>query len=906
MTDNDANAAGVPTGERVYRFLLRLYPRDFRRRYADDMIEFYRDRARGERASRRAIWRLWCRLLPDLFASAAAERLAPDARRRAATTIPQPSEHRRREESMSILQQDVRYAIRNMLHRPGFTAVVLATLALGIGANAAIFSVVDAVLLRPLPFAHVERIVDFAHQEPYSSVSEAEFVDYQRGIPALSKLAAYVTPVATITVADNPTRAVAARVTRDFFDIMGVRPALGRTFAPDEYSHLTKTRIVMISHALWLQQFAGDPHVVGETLDVNGNKGTIIGVMPAGFAFPEADVAFWTPYRLNVDSMDTRNNHYLRLVGRLASNATVEQARAQARALEQHWMHDFPETYFPSRPIIGVITLLRDHLFGPTRPYLLALLGAVAFILLIACVNVANLLLVRAESRRKEFAIRTALGASVSRMIRQMLTESMLYALVGAALGIGLAWLGVRAITMLAPSDLPRLDEIGVDYRVVTFTAAITLLTGVLFGLAPAARVRGDSIDTLRDGGKTSAYGGSRVARRALVIAEVALAVVVLTGAGLLIRSLINLQAIELGFDPARLLTMQLTLPARRYTDTTADVLFRDVLSRASRVPGVESVALDGALPISGGESIWSIMIDGRVVKTIAEAPSAKPDQVSPGYFKTMSIRLLKGRAFTDADRMGAPPVVVINETMAKTLWHGVDPIGHTLKMFNDKAPWATIVGVVADVRSRGFQDDVPPTMFFPHAQSATSAYYMPQTMTLVVRTAGDPTSLVPAIRGVIRAAEPRTAIARIATMDDVVGRSIASRTFTTMLLAGFAAVALALAGIGIYGVIAFSVSQRTYEIGVRMALGASTASVVRLVMNEGARMVAGGLALGLAGAVVVDRLLRTLLVGITATDIPTFAMVTGVLAGVALCACGLPARRATAVNPTEALRTGQ
>ncbi|HTE47263.1 MAG TPA: ABC transporter permease, partial [Gemmatimonadaceae bacterium] len=467
-------------GEAVYRLLLRLYPRDFRRRYADDMIAFYRERIRRDESSRSNGVQLWFRLLLDLLASAVAERTASMTdRRRSAGSLHQF--HVPREEPVSILQQDLRYAVRNMRHRPGFTAVILATLALGIGANAAIFSVVNAVLLRPLPFAHVERIVGFAHEAPYGNVSEAEFVDYQRGMPALSKLAGYVSPTATITVSDVPTRAVASRVTRDFFDIMGVRPFLGRTFAPDEYSHLAKTRLVIIGHSLWMQQFAGDPRVVGKTMRVNGNDATIVGVMPPGFAFPEAETAFWTPWRLNVDSLDTRNNHYLRMVGQLDSRATVEQARSQARTLESRWMHDFPETYFPSQPLVGVITPLRDQLLGPTRPYLLALLGAVAFILLIACVNVANLLLVRAESRRKEFAIRTALGASGNRMVRQMLTESMLYALMGAALGIGLAWLGVRAITLFAPSDLPRVDEIGVDLRVVGFTAAITLMTGVAF-----------------------------------------------------------------------------------------------------------------------------------------------------------------------------------------------------------------------------------------------------------------------------------------------------------------------------------------------------------------------------------------------------------------------------------------
>ncbi|MDB4877768.1 MAG: permease [Gemmatimonadetes bacterium] len=902
MTHADRHTAA--RGERLYRALLRLYPPPFRHRYAEDMAEFYRDRVRGEARSAPAAARLWMRLVPDLVMSALAERAAYLAdRTRYGSPALDPHLHRP-EESMSILQQDVRYALRSMVHRPAFTAVVLATLALGIGANAAIFSVVNAVLLRPLPFAHVERIVAFTHQAPYVQVSEHEFVDYQRDMTSLSKLAAYSTPTATISVGDQPVRASGARVSHDFFDILGTKPSFGRTFARDEFAPASKARVTVISQALWRQQFGADPGVIGKTMQVSGTKFTVIGVMPPGFNFPDATTELWTPWRMNVDSLQTRNNHYMRLVGQLASGATVEQARAQARTLDQRWMRDFPETYFPSQPLTAAITPLRDALLGPTRPYLLALLGAVTFILLIASVNVANLLLVRGESRRKEFAIRAALGASGGRMVRQMLTESMLYALFGAVLGVGLAIVGVRALVSLAPGDVPRMDEVGVDYRVVLFTAAITLATGLLFGLAPAARgLRGDSNETLRDGGKTSAVGASRLARRALVAAEVALAVIMLTGAGLLVRSLVKLQAVDMGFDASRLLTMQLTLPPRGYTDTTADEFFRQLVSRAAHLPGVTAAAADAALPISGSDNGWSIMIDGRVVKTIAEAPVGRPNPVTPDYFRTMSIRILRGRVFTESDRMGAPPVAVINETMAKTLWPGVDPIGRTLKMFNDTAPWVTIVGVVADVRVRGIQADVPSTMYFPYAQSGVAAYSMPRTMSLIVRTSGDPAGITPTVRALVRAANPLVAIAQVATMEQVVGRSIASRTFTTILLVGFAALALALAGIGIYGVIAFSVSQRTYEIGVRMALGASTGSVMRLILGEGVRMTATGLVLGLAGAMVVDRLLRTLLVGVTTTDLPTLAAVTCVLTAVAVCACALPARRATTVSPTEALR---
>ncbi len=901
MTPNDRPVRG----ERFYRALLCLYPKAFRRRYGADMIAFYRERASGLVNSRQMRTAMWARLLPDLLASAFAERIAALAGRADVRSSLESRSALPPEEPMSIFQQDLRFALRGMAHRPGFTAVVLATLALGIGANAAIFSVVDAVLLRPLPFEDVDRIVSLGHKAPYSSVSEPEFVDYQRGVAAFEKLAAYSGMEVTITVSDQPVRAAGARVSRDFFTILGVKPQRGRVFAADEFSHLTRTRITVISSGLWRQQFAADPAVVGKVIQINGAPFRIIGVMPDGFGFPSARAAFWTPWRLNPDSLWTRNNHYLALVGKLAPGGTVAQANAQVRTLDQRWMHDFPETYFPSDPLQGVVTTLRDDLLGPTRPYLLALLGAVGFILLIACVNVANLLLVRGEGRRKEFAIRTALGASGSRMVRQMLTESMLLALFGAMLGLVIAWAGSRALVAFAPTDLPRLEQVGVDYRVVAFTAAIAVLTGIIFGLAPALRGGRDGAEPLRDGRKTSGAGGSRIARRGLVVTEVALAVILSAGSGLLIRSLTKLQAMDMGFDPKNVLTMELTLPARKYSDTTADAFFRELLTKVRGLPGVTTVAADGMLPISGDDNSWSIMVDGRVARTIAEAPTAKPDEVTPDYFKTLGIRLTRGRTFGESDRLGAPPVVVINETMAKQLWPGVDPIGHTLKMYNPASPWATIVGVVGDVRSRGIQETVPPTMYFPYSQSGTSAYYMPRTMSLVVRTARDPAALAPQIRGIVRSLDAQVPIDRVAPMETVVASSIASRRFTTVLLGGFAALALTLAGIGIYGVISYGVSQRTYEIGVRMALGATASSVVRLVMAEGVNMTVAGLALGVAGAAVVDRSLDSLLIGITASDPATFSGVVAILIAVAACACAIPARRATGVSPTDALRNG-
>jgi putative ABC transport system permease protein len=528
-------------------------------------------------------------------------------------------------------------------------------------------------------------------------------------------------------------------------------------------------------------------------------------------------------------------------------------------------------------------------------------------VLLIACVNVANLLLARAETRRKELAIRTALGASAARLTRQMLTESALLAIAGGVLGLGLAWWGVRLLVALAPSSIPRLGDVRVDLPVLAFTLTISLLTGLLFGLAPALRaVRTDSASTLKEGGKTSTVGsGLRRARRALVVSEVALAVVTLAGAGLLVRSLWKLQAIDLGFDHTSVLTMRLSLPSRSFDNARSVEFYRQLIARIEQLPGVRAVAATGSLPLASGDDGWSIFVDGQVVKTISEASVAKPHQVTPGYFALMKIPIVRGRAFTDADREDAPPVTVVDETMARQLWPGQDPIGHTLKMFNDKAPWVTVVGVARNVRSNGFQDEVPPTMYFPYAQAGRSAYYTPRSMTLLVKSTGDPLAFAGTVRRIVRELGPAVPVSQTQTMEQVVGASIASRRFTTTMLGAFATLALVLAGIGIYGVIAYGVSQRTSEIGLRMALGAEQRSVLMLVLSEGLRMTLVGLALGIAGALAVARLLRSLLVGVTAVDPPTLTLVSLILAGVAILASALPARRAMRVSPTEALKGG-
>ncbi len=890
-------------GERWYRRLLALYPARFRDRFGDEMLDLYRDRARrGDAESPR-----WPRLVLDVLATAPLEHAREIGRRRRERgddpTLSR-SNLQMGDGMLWSIQQDIRYALRSMIRKPAFSAVVLLTLSLGIGANAAIFSVVNGVLLHPLPFRGADRIVSFTHLDPYWSVSEPEFMDYQRDMRAFERLAAYNTQDASLTGGNEPARVTVARVSTEFFRILGVQPQVGRGFTADEYTSKASP-VILLSDGVWRARFGGDRGIVGKDVMINGRPRTVVGIMPPRFDFPTTATGIWSPMRLNPDSLWTRNNHYLSMVGTLAPGMSIARARTEAITLERRWMKDFPETYFPGKPFVANITTITDSIIGDTRPFLLALLGAVGFVLLIACVNVANLLLARGESRRKELAIRTALGASRRRLVRQVLTESALYAMGGGALGILFAWWGQRLLIAAAPSSIPRLGEVHIDATVMAFTFVVSLATGMLFGLVPALRgSRENSADTLKEGGKTSASGtGFRSARSALVVAEVALAVVMLTGAGLMLRSLWKLQGTDLGFNPSQLLTMEIALPPAAYPEGRAVDFYHDLVSRVQAMPGVRAAAAVRWLPMDGSGNIWSIFIDGRVVKAISEAPSAAPQQVTPEYFKAMSIPILHGRGFAESDRVGAPYVALVNETMAKQLWPGHDPIGHTIKMFDTAATWATVIGVVKDVRSQGLQDDVPPTMYFPHAQAGKTNYNAGSTMTLVIHTAGDPALAAGAIRAAARALDKNAPVSQARTMDEVVAGSIASRRFSTTLLAVFALLALLLAGIGIYGVIAYSVSQRTYEIGLRMALGAQRGSVMRLVLSQGMRMTLLGLAIGIVGAIAIMRLLRSMLVNVSVLDLPTLGAVSLALATVAALACLLPARRAVEISPTEALR---
>ena len=877
-------------GERLYRRLLRLYPGEFRRRYGAAMLDFYRERRR------RAGPGIWPRLLLDLVVSGAAERLRTEPRLSAERI------------TVNTLLRDLRLSLRGLARTPGFTAVVLLTLALGIGANAAIFSVVDGVLLRPLPYPEPDRIVDLRHQEPYGNVSEPEFRDYRRDMKSLDRLAAYTGYDANLAGDQEPVRITGARVSDGFFQVLGVAPLLGRTYAPDEEKPAQgPSPVIVLSETLWRTRFGADPKILTREVRLNGIPRRVIGVMPARFGFPEAGTGVWLPLRLNYDSLWTRNNHYLLLVGRLRPGATAAQANAEANLLTHRWVRDFPETYFPDKPFVAEVKPLMEQVLNNSRPYLVTLLAAVGFVLLIACANVANLLLIRGEARRRELGIRTALGATGRRLVAQQLTESGLLALAGGGLGLLVAWGGVRGLLRLAPATLPRLEHVHLDGAVLLFTLAVSLGTGLLFGLIPAARAsRGGAVDALREGARSSSSrGGSRM-RRLLVMGEVALAVVMLSGAGLLVKSLQSLQRIDIGFDAGRVLTARINLPPLDYqTDAKAIAMVQRVEERVRALPGVVSAGTMGWTPVVNGGGTWSIVIDGHVVKEISEAPSADPQQVTAGYFKTLGVGIVRGRAFSEQDREDAPPVAVINEAMAKLLWPGLDPVGHTLRMFNPRSPWVTIVGVARDIRSRGVEKTVPPTMYFPYAQAGKSAYFTPRDVTLAVKTTGDPEALGPAVTRLVHELDRGAPVSEVRSMEAVMGTALASRRFTTVLLGWFAGLALLLAGVGIYGVIAYGVAQRTYEIGLRQALGADRGSVLALIMTEGLRLTGVGLAVGLMASLATGRLIRSLLVNVKAADPTTLLLVAALLAMVAALASWIPARRAMAVSPTEALRGG-
>jgi putative ABC transport system permease protein len=804
---------------------------------------------------------------------------------------------------------DLKFALRQLLKNPGFTAVVVLTLALGIGANTAIFSVVNAILLRPFPYKNANRLVwiwenNLAKNIPMNPASPANLTDWRDQNHVFESLSAWDGQDFNLTDGGEPERVLGGRVFANFFEVLGVRPVLGRTFRAEE-DRAGGDRVVLLSHGLWQRRFGGDTNVLGKTLTVHGNSFTVIGVMPAGQAAPFSRFELWIPFALDAGRLNDHGDRFLRAIGKLKDGVTIRQAQAEMDTIAGRL-----EKLYPQSNTGAGVNLIpwRDMFAGEMRAPLLLLLGAVGFVLLIACANVANLMLARAASRQKEIALRAALGATRFRLSRQLFTESLLLSGLGAAAGLGFAVYGVQLLGALVPAvsnaykvPIPGADEIRIDGLVLVFTLALSFVTALLCGLAPALGTsRVDLNQSLKEGGRSSASGfrGGRL-RSWLVISEVALALILLIAAGLLMESFRRVREVRLGFDPHNVLTMTLSLPTLKYPEAPQRAEFYErLLQRVEALPGVKSAALATYLPLSGHWGTTHFAIEGQAPLARGDFLVANVRVVSPSYFQTMKIPLMEGRSFTAADREAAPQVVTINQTMARQFWPHENPIGRRLNLGDAANPdvWQ-IVGVVGDVKHFGLEAEVRPEIYFSHLQVPG------KWMSLMVRTATNPLNLVASIRNEVVAIDQAQPVFDVQTLELLVSQSMASRRFAMLLLGTFAIIGLLLGTVGIYGVISYAVSKRTHEIGVRMALGAQRGAVLRLVVKQGMVLTLIGLALGLAGSIALGRVLASQLYQVTASDPLIYGSVSVLILGVALIACWLPARRATKVDPMEALR---
>ena len=818
---------------------------------------------------------------------------------------------------MDAFWRDLRFALRGLGRSPAFTAIAVLTLGLGIGANTAIFSVVNAVLLRPLAYGQPDQLVALtssfsARGESNVQVSAPELNDYRREVDAFADAGGAWPININLTGNGTPERIAAAVVSPNFFRVLGVAPALGRDFTEED----TGGRIgyvALISYELWQRRFGGDPGAIGKTVRLDDDPMTIVGVMPRGFRHPMenagAPLELWAPIDLTNPDPNFTNARQFRVLGavaRLKPGRTAAEAQRSLDALRERWYTQYPEAYSRAAGWRVDAVPLSERLVGKVRPALLILLGAVGCVLLIGCANVANLLLARSTTRGREIAIRTAMGGSRRSIIRQLLTESLVLAAVGGALGLLLAVWGTSALSSLAALYLPRAGEIGIDRSVLAFTAGLIVLTGIGFGLLPALQAsRPDLQSVLKDSGKGMTAGGRRTALRSgLVVLEVALALVLLAGAGLLLRSFERLVRVDPGFNPDGLLTLQVWLPwpnapekGRYFTPQQRLAFYDRTAAAVAAVPGAREVALVSRLPFSGSNEI-SFDIAGRPVAPDEPARTAELRSVSPNYFATMQIPMVRGRAITSVVDTTAPIEVVLNRTMAAKYWPGEDPVGRQLHLFSPKGPLATIVGVSGDVRQ--LRPDLP-----PREEIYGSARRFPgQQAAFVVRTDGDPRALATAALQAIRSVDPEQPIFGVMPMNQVLAHAGAERRFSLLLLTLFAGIALVLSVIGIYGVMAYATSQRQHEIGIRMALGAASRDVVGLVVGQGMRLVALGLVLGLSGAWVLSRLLTSQLYDVSARDPVTYLSVALLLGAVALGASYMPARRALRVDPMSSLRS--
>ncbi len=792
---------------------------------------------------------------------------------------------------METILNDIRYGIRGLRKRPGFTTVAVLTLALGIGTNSAIFSVLNTVLLRPLPYADADRIVRIDETEGKGGmgVSPPNLLDFQQQNQKFESVAGYTGGNFILTHAGDPLRIQSCAISADLFSVLGVKPLIGRSFlAADEKPG--QDRVALISYGLWQRRFAGDHSLLQKQITLDGLSYTVVGVMPSGFEFPiqPERVEVWTPLEQPEDLAQLRGAHYLDVVGRIKTGVTLAQARADVEAIASRIAQQYPKEVSGKTTVVP----LKEDLVGQVQPYLLMLAGAALLVLLIAVANVASLTLARTAERQKEIALRTALGASKSRVVRQLLTESLILSFVGGLAGVALASWCTGFLAAIAPADLPRLQMAYVDGRVLLFALAISVISGLLLGLIPAWRSANTDLQTrLKEGETRSASAPRQALRKALVVSEVSLALVLLCGAGLLIRTIWKLNSVNPGFDPDNVLVAELVLPKTKYRDAGQQTLFfQQLIERIQTSPGIESAGGTSNLPLSGTNMIFLASVEGRSLPASFRA-------VSQDYFRTMRIPLLKGRWFDDHDTAESQPVVVINETMARQISPDYEEaLGKRIK-HGFKSQVAEVVGVIGDVKYAGLDQQTKPEMYAPFAQRAWPF------MRVVARSKSDPSLVAATIREAVRAVDKDQPVDKLTTMSSVVSASIVSRSFYMQLLGTFAALAFILAAIGIYGVVSYSVAQRTREIGIRVALGARRKDVLGLVLKEALRLTAVGVGLGLIGAFAATRVLRSLLFEVKPTDPATFICLSLLLTLVALLASYIPARRATRVDPLVALR---
>ncbi len=810
---------------------------------------------------------------------------------------------------MRTFLQDLRFALRMFKKRPGFTAIALLTLALGIGANSAIFSVVNALLLRPLPYPGAEQLVMVwgklpTHGLDKLGISGAEFVDYRDRNRVFSGVATYASNGRNLTGVSEPQRINVTFVTAEFFSVLATKPLQGRTFVAEE-DQPASDAVVVLSYTLWQKQFGGDGNIVGQNIVLDGKSQQVIGIMPAGFQFPDADTAIWKPMAFTAEDLneDNRGSHFLNLIARLKPGVELRQAQADVSAIAGEMQQEHPGYYDSGSGWGARLVSLHEETVGDVQLVLVVLFVAVGFVLLIACANVANLLLARAATRQREMVIRSALGASRWRIIRQLLIESLTLSVTGGVLGVLLALWGTDLLISFSPQSLPRASEIHLDGQVIGFTFLISLLTGLLFGMVPAWQAsRFNLNDSLKEGaGKMSEGKGRQRLRSLLVAGEVALALVLFIGAGLMIKSLYRLQQVDLGFDPTQVLTMRISLPQAKYPEPQKQRAFFDRLIReAQSLPDVQSVGLVNYLPLSGSGNQRNISVEGKPENPI----NVEFRQSTPDYFRALKLELKSGRLFNEQDHENAPYVAVVNESFARIFFPDDEPIGKRIKMGGLDSPfrWLTVVGLIKDVKHRGLENDARPEMYVPYQQPPL-ANWNAQSFFLAVRTETAPQNSIAYLRNLVKGLDKEQPIYSISTLQQLLARSIAPRRFNLFLMGIFSALALALASIGIYGVMSYSVMQRTHEIGIRLALGAGRGDILRLVLKQGMRVTLLGIGVGLAASVGLTRLIENLLFNVSTTDVTTFVLVSLILTGVALVACLVPARRAAKTNPVVALR---